>query len=45
LLETLEDCSHLSVESLMQAVVKEVQQFTGGEQQDDITMVVARSLA
>jgi serine phosphatase RsbU (regulator of sigma subunit) len=45
LLETLEDCSHLPVESLMQAVVKEVQQFTGGEQQDDITMVVARSLA
>jgi phosphoserine phosphatase RsbU/P len=45
LLETLQHCSHLPVESLLQAVVRSVQQFTGGEQQDDITLVVARSLA
>jgi len=45
LLETLQRCCHLPVESLLQAVVRSVQQFTGGEQQDDITLVVARSLA
>jgi len=45
LVETLQNSCHLSVESLLRTVVKEVQQFTGGEQQDDITLVVARSLA
>jgi phosphoserine phosphatase RsbU/P len=44
LIETLQHCSRLPVESLLQTVVREVQQFTGGEQQDDITLVVARSL-
>ncbi len=45
LVETLQNFCHLPVESLLRAVVREVQQFTGGEQQDDITLVVARSLA
>ena len=44
LVKTLQDFCHLPVDSLLRAVVKEVQQFTGGEQQDDITLVVARSL-
>jgi serine phosphatase RsbU (regulator of sigma subunit) len=44
LVETLQHSCHLPVESLLQAVVRAVQQFTGGEQQDDITLVVARSL-
>jgi serine phosphatase RsbU (regulator of sigma subunit) len=30
------------VQSLLQAIVAAVQQFTIGEQQDDITLVVAR---
>jgi len=44
LVETLQNSCHLPVESLLRTVVKEVQQFTGGEQQDDITLVVVRSL-
>jgi phosphoserine phosphatase RsbU/P len=45
LLDTLGSHSHLTVESLLQAVVGAVQQFsTGREQQDDITAVIARSL-
>ena len=46
LLDTLSSHSHLSVGPLLQAVVGAVQQFgRGSEQQDDITVVIARSLA
>ena len=46
LLETLGSHSHLPVGPLLQAVVEAVQQFSSGsEQQDDITLVIARSLA
>jgi sigma-B regulation protein RsbU (phosphoserine phosphatase) len=45
LLDTLRSHCHLPVEQLLQAVVRAVQQFTDGEQQDDITLVIARSLA
>ncbi len=42
LLETVGAHDHLPVQSLLQAIVAAVQQFTSGEQQDDITLVVAR---
>ena len=46
LLATLESNSRLPVGPLLQAVVEAVQQFSNGsEQQDDITLVIARSLA
>lgn len=46
LLETLVRQSHLPVRPLLQAVVGAVQQFSSGsKQQDDITVVIARSLA
>jgi sigma-B regulation protein RsbU (phosphoserine phosphatase) len=46
LLDTLEGHSHLPAPLLLQAIVGAVQQFSGGsEQQDDITVVIARSLA
>jgi sigma-B regulation protein RsbU (phosphoserine phosphatase) len=45
LLDTLRSHCQLPVGPLLQAVVGAVQQFTSGEQQDDITLVVARSLA
>ena len=46
LLDTLGSHSHLPAVPLLQAVVGAVQQFSGGsEQQDDITLVIARSLA
>jgi serine phosphatase RsbU (regulator of sigma subunit) len=46
LLDTVDSHSHLPVGLLLQTVVAAVQRFTGGsEQQDDITLVVARSLA
>jgi serine phosphatase RsbU (regulator of sigma subunit) len=45
LVDTLRNYCHLPVGPLLQAVVATVQQFTGGEQQDDITLVIARSLA
>jgi serine phosphatase RsbU (regulator of sigma subunit) len=46
LLDTLGSHSHLPAVALLQAVVGAVQQFSGGtEQQDDITLVIARSLA
>ena len=46
LLDTLGSHSHLPVGQLLQAVVEAVQQFSSGsEQQDDITLVIARSLA
>ena len=46
LLDTLRSHSHLPVMPLLQAVVSAVQQFSSGsEQQDDITLVIARSLA
>jgi len=45
LVEVLKRCSDLSMDALMQEVVRAVQRFTGGEQQDDITLVVARALA
>jgi sigma-B regulation protein RsbU (phosphoserine phosphatase) len=45
LLDTLRCYCHLPVGPLLQKVVGAVQQFTAGEQQDDITLVIARSLA
>jgi serine phosphatase RsbU (regulator of sigma subunit) len=46
LLDTLGSHAHLPAVPLLQAVVGAVQQFSGGsEQQDDITLVIARSLA
>ncbi len=45
LVDTLRSYCHLPVGPLLQAVVGAVQQFSAGEQQDDITMVIARSLA
>ena len=45
LIDTLRSYCHLPVGPLLQAVVGAVQQFSAGEQQDDITMVIARSLA
>jgi len=45
LIDTLRSYCHLPVGPLLQAVVGAVQQFSSGEQQDDITMVIARSLA
>jgi phosphoserine phosphatase RsbU/P len=46
LAETVAGHSGLPVESLLQAVVGAVQQFSSGsEQQDDITMVIARCVA
>ena len=45
LLETLKSHADLPVGPLLQAVVAAVQQFSGGsDQQDDITLVIARSL-
>jgi serine phosphatase RsbU (regulator of sigma subunit) len=44
LLDALKGHSHLPVDSVLRAVVGAVQQFSGGEQQDDITLVIARSL-
>jgi len=45
LLDTLGSHSHLRVGPLLQALVGAVQQFSSGsEQQDDITVVIARSL-
>lgn len=46
LVQTLESYSKLPVKFLVQNVVGAVQQFSGGnEQQDDITLVIERSLA
>jgi phosphoserine phosphatase RsbU/P len=44
LLDTLKCHCHLAVEPLLQKVVGAVRQFTSGEQEDDITLVIARSL-
>lgn len=46
LLDTLKSHAHLPVGPLLQGVVAAVQQFSGGsEQQDDITLVIARAVA
>jgi serine phosphatase RsbU (regulator of sigma subunit) len=44
LLEALRHRRHLPVGEILQEVVGAVRQFSGGAQQDDITMVLARSL-
>ncbi len=45
LVDVLISHSHLPLEGLLQAVVEAVQQFSSGsEQQDDITLVIARTL-
>jgi len=44
LVDTVRNHCHLPVGSLLEAVVGAVRQFTSGEQQDDITLVIARSL-
>jgi serine phosphatase RsbU (regulator of sigma subunit) len=43
LIEACRRHSDLSPESLIAAVVAEVRQFTPGEQQDDITLIVAKA--
>ena len=45
LLETLKSQSHLPVGSLLQSVVEAVEQFSSGQQYDDVTLVIARSRA
>jgi len=45
LLDTLKGHAHLPVRPLLQAVVAAVQQFSGGQPQDDVTLVIARSHA
>ena len=45
LLETLQRHSRLGVEELMKAVLEAVQRFSGGKQEDDITLIVARAAA
>ncbi|MFQ5817833.1 MAG: SpoIIE family protein phosphatase [Terriglobia bacterium] len=42
LLDTLRANSHLTVPALLSAIVTTVQQFSGREQEDDLTLVVAR---
>jgi sigma-B regulation protein RsbU (phosphoserine phosphatase) len=44
LIAALRSYCHLPVGPLLQAIVGAVRQFSAGEQQDDITMVIARSL-
>ncbi|HET8922057.1 MAG TPA: SpoIIE family protein phosphatase [Candidatus Acidoferrum sp.] len=45
LLDILRHYRHFPVGALLETVVGAVRQFTAGEQQDDITLVIARSLA
>ena len=45
LLDILARRARLPVAAILQAVVEAVQQFSGGELQDDITLVIARSVA
>lgn len=45
LLATVMSNCHLQAGGLLQAIVGAVQQFSGRDQQDDITLVIARSLA
>lgn len=45
LLEIVKRRSQVSAEQLLEEIVQAVRQFTGGNQQDDITVVVARCLA
>lgn len=45
LLDTVRCHCHLPVGALLQAIVGAVQQFSGGDQQDDITLVIARPRA
>jgi len=45
LLDALTGHSHLPVPQLLEGVVSVVRQFVGGEQQDDVTLVIARCLS
>jgi serine phosphatase RsbU (regulator of sigma subunit) len=45
LLDTVQRYCHLPAGALLQAIVGAVQQYSGGDQQDDITLVIARPLA
>src|SRR5262249_7712219 len=45
LLDTLRSHAHLPVAELLERVVSAVRQFSSGEQQDDITLVIARCLS
>ena len=45
LLDTLKSHAHLPVGPLLQTVVGAVERFSDGQQQDDVTLVIARSLA
>jgi serine phosphatase RsbU (regulator of sigma subunit) len=42
LIETILMCRHLSSRELLDRLLKTVQQFSGSEQEDDITLVIAR---
>jgi sigma-B regulation protein RsbU (phosphoserine phosphatase) len=42
LIETLRAHGHLPVSALLQTLVTEVQKFSGSQQEDDITLIVAR---
>jgi serine phosphatase RsbU (regulator of sigma subunit) len=44
LVQTLRQNRHLDAASLLEAVVAGVQQFAGGEQGDDLTLLVARAM-
>jgi phosphoserine phosphatase RsbU/P len=44
LLEFVRHNRHLPAEALLQAIVEAVREFAGGEQQDDITLVIVRPL-
>jgi serine phosphatase RsbU (regulator of sigma subunit) len=45
LLETLRSCRRLPVDQLLEALAGAVQRFSDGEQQDDITLVLAHCRA
>jgi serine phosphatase RsbU (regulator of sigma subunit) len=45
LIETILKCRHLSSPKLLDLLLETVQKFSGSEQEDDITLVIARCLA
>jgi sigma-B regulation protein RsbU (phosphoserine phosphatase) len=45
LIETILKCRHLSSRELLDRLLETVQKFSGSEQEDDITLVIARCIA
>ncbi len=45
LIEAILNCRHLSSRELLDRLLETVQRFSGSEQEDDITLVIARGLA